>query len=130
MTSRVDAASFSMVFDRAVDASAHAQQLMARCTATSARARTTHASSRRLRELAAEMRAAWLGADEVFDVMRHEVEAVAWTMRAAGVGRDAAASAVRAHVRFVLYDGGLTEHDAEPLVERASRWVELVYNAA
>jgi hypothetical protein len=130
MTSRLDAANFSTVFDRAVDACAHAQRLMARCTATSTRARMTHASSRRLRELAAETRAAWLGADEVFDVMRHEVEAVAVTMRVAGVARDAAASAVRAHIRFVLYDGGLTEHDAEPLVERASRWVELAYTAA
>jgi hypothetical protein len=130
MTSRADAARFSSVFDRAVAACAHAQLLMGQCADTSVRARTTHASSRRLRALAAETRDVWMGAGEVFDVMRSEVESVACTMRAEGVARDAAAAAVRAHIRFVLYDGGLGEHDAEPVVERASEWVELLYNAA
>jgi hypothetical protein len=125
-----DPARFTSVFDRAVAASAEAQALMGRCVETSARARTTRASSRRLRLLAAETRDAWEGASRVFDVMRQEVESVAGTMRAAGVGRDAAAAAVRAHVRFILYDGGLDEHAAEPVVERASRWVELLYSAA
>jgi hypothetical protein len=129
MTSRVDAR-FSSVFDRAVAACARAQLLMGRCAATSARARTTHASSRRLRTLAVETRDAWAGAGTVFDVMRIEVESVAGAMRAEGVQRDAAAAAVRAHIRFVLYDGGLCEHDAEPVVERASQWVEHLYCAA
>jgi hypothetical protein len=130
MTSRAAAAGFTSVFDRAVAACAHAQLLMARCAETSARARTTHASSRRIRTLAADTRDAWVGAGVVFDAMRHEVESVVVTMRAAGVGRDAAAAAVRAHVRFVLYDGGLGEYDAEPVVERASQWVEMLYSAA
>ena len=130
MTSRVDADRFSSVFDRAVAACAHAQLLMGRCAGTSTQARATHASSRRLRALAAETRDVWARAGKVFDVMRHEVESVADAMRAAGVQREAAAAAVRAHVRFVLYDGGLGEHDVEPVVERASQWVELLYNAA
>jgi hypothetical protein len=130
MTWLEDTARFTSVFDRAVAASAQAQVLMAQCVETSARARTTHASSRRLLLLAVETRDAWEGASRVFDVMRQEVESVAGTMRAAGMGRDAAAAAVRAHVRFVLYDGGLGEHAAEPVVERASRWVELLYSAA
>jgi hypothetical protein len=118
------------VFDRAVAACAHAQLLYARCAETSARARMTHASSRRIRLLAVETRNAWAGADQVFGVMRHEVEAVAGAMRTSGVDLDDAAAAVRAHVRFVLYDGGLGERDAEPVAERASLWVEMVYNAA
>jgi hypothetical protein len=130
VSARADAAKFSSVFDRAVAACAHAQLLMTRCAETSARARTTHASSRRLRALAVESRDAWLGAGKVFDVMRHEVESVASAMRAAGIQRDAAAAAVRAHVRFVLYDDGLGEYDAEPVVERASLWVEQLYAAA
>jgi hypothetical protein len=130
VTSRVDAARFSAVFDRAVATCAHAQLLMTQCAETSARARATHASSRRLRALAAETRDAWMGAGKVFDVMRHEVESVAGAMRAAGVDQHAAAAAVRAHIRFVLYDGGLGEHHAEPVVERASLWVEQLYSAA
>ena len=125
-----DAAEFTSVFDRAVAACAHAQLLMGRCAETSARARATHASSRRLQLLAVETRNAWERANAVFDVMRQEVELVADTVRAAGVGREAAAAAVRAHVRFVLYDGGLGEHDAEPVVERTSQWVERHYSAA
>jgi hypothetical protein len=130
VTSRPTTARFSSVFDRAVAACAHAQLLYARCAETSARARTTHASSRRIRLLAVETRDAWADANEVFGTMRHEVEAVAGAMRASGIGRDDAAAAVRAHVRFVLYDGGLGERDAEPVVERASLWVEMAYSAA
>ena len=124
------AARFSSVFDRAVAACAEAQRLMASCANTSMRARATHASSRRLRSLAAETRDAWAGATAVFDVMRQEVEAVAGALRETGVSRDDAAAVVRAHMRFVLYDGGLGEHEAEPVVERATLWVEMLYSAA
>jgi hypothetical protein len=41
-----------------------------------------------------------------------------------------AAATIRQHIRFVLYDGGLTERDAEPVVTRASTWVDMVYAAA
>jgi hypothetical protein len=46
------------------------------------------------------------------------------------VDKSAASASVRAHIRFVLYDGGLTERDAEPVVARASDWVDQVYLAA
>jgi hypothetical protein len=51
-------------------------------------------------------------------------------LRDAGVDDRAAVATVRAHIRFVLYDGGLAEQDAEPVVARASLWVEQIYAAA
>lgn len=75
------------------------------------------------------MRDAWAEADEVHGVLRREVERVARAMRDEGVEDHAAVATVRAHLRFVLYDGGLTEQDAEPVVQRASLWVEQVYAA-
>jgi hypothetical protein len=125
-----DATRFSDLFDRAVAACAEAQRLSARCIETSARARATRASARPMRALAAETRAVWAGADAMFGAMRREVEYVAGRLRAAGMGQDDASAAVRAHVRFVLYDGGLGEREAEPVVERASAWVDMVYQAA
>ncbi len=125
-----DAMRFSRVFDRAVVACADAERLAAHCRDAQARARTTHASSRRIRVLAEETRAAWVDSDSVLGAMRHEVEAVAASMREAGVERDGAGATVRAHMRFVLYDGGMTEQDAESLIERASDWVDQVYLAA
>jgi hypothetical protein len=124
------ATDFSLIFDHAVAACARAQILVARCTETAARARTTRVSARRTRSLAQETRAAWADADAMLEAMRREVEAVAGAMRKSGVSRDAAAAAVRAHVRFVLYDGGLREDESEPVVERASVWVEMFYAAA
>jgi hypothetical protein len=120
---------FSQLFDRAAAACARAQALAAQCADISARARASHASARRLQALAAETRAAWAGANATYGVMRHEVETVADAMRASGVSGEDAAAAVRAHVRFVLYDGGLREQDAEPVVESASDWVDAVYAA-
>ena len=76
------------------------------------------------------MRDAWANADAQHAVLRAEVERIARTMRDAGVEDRAAVATVRAHIRFVLYDGGLTEQDTEPVVERASLWVEQVYAAA
>jgi hypothetical protein len=40
--------------------------------------------------------------------------------RCAGANDRTAVATVRSHIRFVLYDGGLTEQDAEPVVDRAS----------
>ena len=76
------------------------------------------------------MRQAWAEAEAVHSVLRNEVERVARTLREAGVDHRAALATVRAHIRFVLYDGGLAEQDAEPVVARASSWVEQVYAAA
>jgi hypothetical protein len=54
---------------------------------------------------------------------------VATEMRNAGIDRHEAAAAVRAHARFVLYDGGMNEAAAEPVVQRASSWVESLFAA-
>lgn len=128
--SEAESARFSRVFDRAVMACADAQRLAARCADAQARARAMRASSRRLGALAAETRAAWEDSDLVLAAMRREVERVARSLRNAGVDRDQAGATVRAHIRFVLYDGGMAEQDAETLIDRASDWVEGAYQAA
>lgn len=121
---------FSRLFDRAVAACAQAQLLATRCRESQSRARSTHASARRIRALASDTRAAWADTNEVFGLMRREVEAVANAMRASGVECAHASAAIRAHMRFVLYDGGLREQEAETVVERATEWVSQVYAAA
>ena len=83
-----------------------------------------------MRALVTETRDAWAIADLVFSDMRSEVERVARALRASGMDNSSASATVRAHIRFVLYDGGLTERDAEPVVARASHWVDRVYAAA
>jgi hypothetical protein len=122
-------APFSPLFDRALAACAKAQQLAARGTHAVAHARATRASARRTRALVSDARKAWADSDAIFSLMRHEVEVVATRMRDAGVDRHEAAATVRAHVRFVLYDGGMNEAAAEPVVQRASAWVELLFAA-
>lgn len=76
------------------------------------------------------MREAWAEAEAVHSVLREEVELVARTLKEAGVDNRSAVATVRSHIRFVLYDGGLTEQDAEPVVARATLWVEQIYAAA
>lgn len=76
------------------------------------------------------MRAAWAQAEAAHSVLRDEVERVARALRDAGVDDRSAVATVRSHLRFVLYDGGLTEQDAEPVVARATLWVHQVYAAA
>ena len=66
----------------------------------------------------------------MYSVMRIQVERVAREMREAGVDNVSAAATIRQHIRFVLYDGGLTERDTEPVVARASTWVDMVFAAA
>jgi hypothetical protein len=127
ITTRV---AFTEIFDRSVTACACAQIVSARCAETALRARETRASARRVRESAANTRAAWVGANEVLAQMRHEVEVVAAAMHRSGIEQAEAAAAVRAHIRFVLYDGGLREQEAEPVVERASDWVRAYYAVA
>jgi hypothetical protein len=125
-----NAADFTRLFDRAVAACAAAQSLTSKSAEAVVRARATCASARRVRALVTETREAWEIADLVNTDMRGEVERVAWALRDSGMDSSAAAAAVRAHIRFVLYDGGLTERDAEPVVARASDWVDRVYAAA
>ena len=121
---------FSALFDRAVAACATAQQLAIRCRESHTNARASRASARRVRVLASETRAAWAQSNAVFAVMRREVETVARAMRSEGLERLEAAAAVRAHMRFVMYDGGMHEQEAESVIARANEWVDEVYQAA
>ena len=121
---------FSALFDRAVAACAESQRLVALSSRTVNRTRASRVDSSQLRRAAMVMRDAWTEAEAVHAVLRTEVERVARTLREAGVDDRAAVATVRAHIRFVLYDGGLAEQDAEPVVARASLWVEQIYAAA
>ncbi|MBW8768278.1 MAG: hypothetical protein JF589_00820 [Gemmatimonadetes bacterium] len=121
---------FNVLFDRAVAACAEAQRLSGRTAESVRKARLERASARRVRTLIAETRETWEGANAMYAVMRVQVEQVAREMRDAGVDSAAAAATIRQHIRFVLYDGGLTERDAEPVVTRASTWVDMVFAAA
>ena len=121
---------FSDLFNRAASACAESQRSVGRSAHAVNLARATRVEALRLRRAAAQMRNAWEDAEAVHAVLRHEVERVARAMRNDGIDDLAAVATVRAHIRFVLYDGGLTEQDAEPVVERASLWVEQVYAAA
>ena len=121
---------FNDLFDRAVAACAEAQHLSGRTAESVRRARLQRASAYRVRALIAETRDTWEGANAIYAVMRVQVERVAREMRDAGIEDRDALATVRARLRFVLYDGGLTEQDAEPVVQRASNWVEQVYAAA
>jgi hypothetical protein len=103
VTSRLSTTDFSKLFDRAVAACAAAQTLSSQ---------------------------AWALADLVYTDMRSEVERVAVTLRNAGMDKSTASATIRAHIRFVLYDGGLPEQAAEPVVARASSWVDSIYAAA
>jgi hypothetical protein len=125
-----DELAFPELFDRVVAACARAQRVASDAAQAVARARATRASSRRLRGLVADTRESWEGADEVYGSMRGEVERIARSMRDAGVEAEDAAAAVRHRIRFVLYDGGLSERDTEPVVARAEQWVVMVYDAA
>jgi orotidine-5'-phosphate decarboxylase len=121
---------FTQIFDRAVAACAAAQSLTSKSAEAVTRARATRASTRRIRALVSETRQAWELADLVYSDMRSEVERVARALRESGMDNSSASATVRAHIRFILYDGGLAERDAEPVVARASDWVDRVYAAA
>jgi hypothetical protein len=123
-------ADFTNLFDRAVAACATAQSLSSKSAEALARARATRASARRVSALVTETLEAWALADLVYEDMRCEVERVARALRDSGMDNSAASATVRAHIRFVLYDGGREERDAEPVVARASEWVDGVYAAA
>jgi hypothetical protein len=127
---RATTPTFNHLFDRAVAACAEAQRLSGLTAESVKKARRQRASTRRVRILIAETRETWEGANAMYAVMRVQVERVAREMRAAGVDNASAAATIRQHIRFVLYDGGLTERDAEPVVTRASTWVDMVFAAA
>ena len=121
---------FSELFDRAVAACAESQRIVGLSARTMNFSRSSRADALRLRRAAVLMRDTWSEAEAVHWVLRNEVERVARAMRDAGVDDRAAVATVRAHIRFVLYDEGRAEQDAEPVVSRASLWVEQIYAAA
>ena len=121
---------FSELFARAAAACAESQRIVGLSTQTMRFARSSRADAMRLRRAAVLMRDTWTEAEAVHSVLRSEVERVARGMRDAGVNDRAAVATVRAHIRVLLYDGGLAEQDAEPVVARASLWVEQIYAAA
>lgn len=121
---------FSEVFDRAAAACAESQRLVGISARTMTRTRASCSQSAQLRRIAVQMRDRWAQAEVVHSVLRREVERVACSLRDAGVEDREAVATVRAHIRFVLYDGGLAEQDAEPVVARASLWVAQIYAAA
>jgi hypothetical protein len=126
----IEKPTFNELFDRAVAACAEAQRLSGRTAESVKRARRARASARRISVLIAETRDTWEGANAMYSVMRTQVERVAREMRDAGVDNVSAATTIRQHIRFVLYDDGLTEIVAEPVVARASTWVDMVFAAA
>lgn len=121
---------FSSRFDRAVAACADAQAIVTRAAEAAVKSREMCLSASRVRHLAVETHAAWKGADLTTVLMRRHVAAIARAMRDAGMNQDDAAAAVRAHIRFVLYDGGLREREAEPVVQRANACVADAFRAA
>ena len=123
-------ATFNELFDRAVAVCAEAQHLSGRTAEAVRKARLESASAFRVRALIAETRDTWEGANAMYAMMRVQVERVAREMRDAGVDSASAAATIRQHIRFVLYDGGLSERDTEPVVTRASTWVDMVFAAA
>jgi hypothetical protein len=123
-------AEFPPLFDRSVTACVCAEVLVRRSASAAALAREMRASSLRMRTLVRATRDYWATADLVYSSMRRQLEQVAATMRAAGLDQERAAAEVRARVRFVLYDGGFGEIEVEPVVQRASLWVEELFEAA
>jgi hypothetical protein len=121
---------FPPLFDRAALACVQAERLIWRSTAAVAQARATLASTRRVRSLAHQTRDHWANADAAFTFMRRQVEMVARGFRNSGVAPREAAARVRQRVRFVLYDGGFREVEVEPVVERATAWVDELFEAA
>ena len=121
---------FTPLFDRAALASVQAKQLIRESAAAVARARATVGSSPRVQRLARETRDYWATADVTFNMMRRQVLTAAVSLREAGLPPSAAASTIRGHLRFLLYDGGFCEGDVEPLIERATTWVDEVFVAA
>jgi hypothetical protein len=121
---------FTSLFERAAVACAESQRHVGDSASAVCRGRAARASNARLRRMAMERFAAWASADAAHRVLRAEVEWIASEMRDAGADREATLSTVRARLRFVLYDGGLTEQDAEPVVQRATIWIEQLYPAA
>ena len=121
---------FTPLFDRSVHLCAQAQALVRQSASAIARARALRSAWRSTGLLAREGRVNLEVADILFTSLRGEVESAASTLRDAGLDEAEATAAVRARVRFVLYDGGFREMEAEPVVDHAAAWVKELYEAA
>jgi hypothetical protein len=121
---------FTPLFDRSVQLCAQAQALVRKSVSEIARARALCSASRSAKPLAQEGRMNLEVADILFTSLRGEVESTVGTMREAGLDEAEATAAVRARVRFVLYDDGFREMEAEPVVDHATAWVRELYDAA
>ena len=121
---------FTPLFDRSVQLCAEAQALVQRSVSELARARALRSAWRNARPLVQEGRANLEVAEILFTSLRGEVKSAARSMRRAGLDEAEATAAVRARVRFVLYDGGFREMEAEPVVDHAAAWVRELYKAA
>lgn len=121
---------FTPLFDRSVPLCAEAQTLLRQSVTAVHRVRALRSASRRAQALVEEGRRNLAVAEILFDSLRRELERVVTTMRAAGLDQSQAAATVRARVRFVLYDEGFREAEAEPVVDRATTWVRELFEAA
>ena len=121
---------FTPLFDRSVQLCARAQALVRQSATAISRARALRSAWRSAKPLAQEGRVNLEVADILFRSLRTEVESAATTLRDAGLDEAEATAAVRARVRFVLYDDGFREMEAEPVVDHATAWVRELYEAA
>jgi hypothetical protein len=121
---------FTPLFDRSAQLCAQVQALVRQSAAEIARARALRLASRSARMLATKARTNLEVAEILFTTLRGEVESAVLTLREAGLDEAEAAAAVRARVRFVLYDDGFRETEAEPVVDHATAWVKELYEAA
>jgi hypothetical protein len=121
---------FTPLFDRSAQLCAQVQALVRQSAAEIARARALRLASRSARLLASEARMNLEAADILFTTLRGELESAVTTLRDAGLDEAEAEAAVRARVRFVLYDDGFSEVEAEPVVDHATAWVKELYEAA
>ena len=118
------ASPFTPLFDRSIELCARAQALVRKSGSEVAQARALRLVSWRARALAKAGRMNLEVAEVLFVSLRDEVESAVSTLREAGLAEAEVEATMRAHVRFVLYDGGFREVEAEPVVERTTTWVK------
>jgi hypothetical protein len=121
---------FTPLFDRSAALCVEAQSLLRRSASAVARARELRIASDRSTALVQEGRTSLAVANLLFSTLRSELACAVQSMRDAGLDEPAAAASVRARIRFVLYDGGFRESEAEPVVDRATGWVRELFQAA
>jgi hypothetical protein len=121
---------FTPLFDRSVELCVRAQALVRESSSELVRSRTLKLVARRAKAVAETGRMNLEVAAILFTSLRDEVESTVSSMREAGLTEAEAEATVSARVRFVLYDGGFREEEAEPVVEHTTTWVRELYDAA